>query len=1273
MIMKKIKKQMTFLLVIALIMSSFSATAFADQFENGDNTDKYNYNNGDDIDINNDNGICYDYDGYNENHIGNEQDLYGYETENIEPISGTFMGIMPFGATSNIPPEYEVEVGEAPELVIPAWEQLRPGEVWSGKRIEYPEVETFLGSGEWVSDGTAIIYIYIRGKPYNGHLLALDGDGHRRVFVEAKIDEFQFTDDFQVTWDTSHSANVWNFDFDSVSRTLSFYVDEEAIKSSTEPFRLWYHVYLDEDPNWRINHWYSTDSVNVKFRPHMSNLFYWTKEETTEPEFVGTVNWNNGWGLVSAHITDNILGISITFGESLKNIPQRQLVENVPFTQFPQFWANNATVDGQSFWWHLYWMKGTPKVYKITVRGLEQDADGNPVDITYVLDLPGGGGNTAIAAGRYRVSQSFFKRNYDPEGNRFAWDENGRLVQTSTSVAQIMLTYEDMPLGVLSVVKLAKPLFPGIVWYYDDENWTFTAGLRTANGLAKFAPVFDNGAHVPNTYRFNGFTTSDIFDEETTLTFRRVGETYSQTITIIDLPVYGAVDDISTTPLMYELVEFFTYATLGLITVYYGIDEPPTNPATLCSNTYITSGFFVYDTLTNPRHVTLKNIFDHGIGFLEVFKLLDGFPGDWDVDGDTDFYVRIFHIDTDSYLLFYPELITQVLQGGLPIQEDPAFNGTWWCVGNHKHGLTAYYDSGMIPIMELPIRVVEHLRISNLWTGMQYEIREVKRADVFTGAQAEAIWNDFWNNAVGGAGSDNRISAFESGTTWASLVTSDLGNELAISMGDDLCEWLNKNWITNTNLWEYVRPIEDDQVWHADKEWTWGVIYPTEDEEAGTVHPTRPIRFNQTETVVITNRFKYHGGDLRIMKELCANAIAWGITDDTVFHARVWADEDSVLVFVPENLNYRVIGVIEFENGVYGAYTVLCTIGTNQKPESVAITQIPFSVNMPAVLIQIPVHPYAQLLYYTVEEIIPDSGIPGLLSVEYFVKDPEGTELMMPFEMAYNETINLTFRNNFRPRPSGNNGGGQPPANNQADDLSSCQAFLIGTPDGLINPRNNITRAEIATVFFRMISDETRENYWLQENPFADVQLHQWFNNAVSTTVNMGLFEGVYEGGFAPNQAITRGELAAVLVRFMVYEDHATLSDYENRFNDIAGHWARDYINIAAGEGWIQGDDGLGGAFRPGDRLTRAEAAAMINRIFGCLVHSHEELLPNMISWPDNQNPASWYYIYIKMATNSYAYDRLTPDARYKVLHDVLEPRDWSVLERPNSRPRDIR
>ena len=255
-----------------------------------------------------------------------------------------------------------------------------------------------------------------------------------------------------------------------------------------------------------------------------------------------------------------------------------------------------------------------------------------------------------------------------------------------------------------------------------------------------------------------------------------------------------------------------------------------------------------------------------------------------------------------------------------------------------------------------------------------------------------------------------------------------------------------------------------------------------------------------------------------------------------------------------------------------------------------------------------------------------------------------------------------------RPWESGASGGSQ--GSGDLRPISGQRhAYLIGNPEGMIRPNDNITRAEAATIFFRLISDHARQQYWSLENPYSDVRKNDWFNNAVSTTTSMGLFQGVTSEIFAPGDAITRGELAAVIVRFMDTRGNPVITS--DRFNDIADHWAREYINRAAERGWLHGNTGLGGAFRPMDPITRAEAAATINRIFGRLPESAADLLPGMISWPDNSDPDSWYYLYLQSASNSYVYERKSDGIHERWL-TIIPTRDWIKLERPNSVPEGI-
>ena len=228
-------------------------------------------------------------------------------------------------------------------------------------------------------------------------------------------------------------------------------------------------------------------------------------------------------------------------------------------------------------------------------------------------------------------------------------------------------------------------------------------------------------------------------------------------------------------------------------------------------------------------------------------------------------------------------------------------------------------------------------------------------------------------------------------------------------------------------------------------------------------------------------------------------------------------------------------------------------------------------------------------------------------------------------------------------------------------------AYIIGYPDGYVRPGSKITRAEVATIFFRLISDEYLAQIWNQDNPFPDVELENWFNNAISTLSGADLLRGYPDGYFRPNNEMTRAEFAALIVRVMGYR-HA-IYNRRNGFADINGHWAAGYINVACMLSWVQGYGQE--EFRPNQFITRAEAAALVNRALGRLPQYPGDLLPDMVTWPDNMNLAAWYYLYIQEATNSH-YHVYKADGIHETWTGLITPREWWRLERPYSRPQDI-
>ncbi len=228
-------------------------------------------------------------------------------------------------------------------------------------------------------------------------------------------------------------------------------------------------------------------------------------------------------------------------------------------------------------------------------------------------------------------------------------------------------------------------------------------------------------------------------------------------------------------------------------------------------------------------------------------------------------------------------------------------------------------------------------------------------------------------------------------------------------------------------------------------------------------------------------------------------------------------------------------------------------------------------------------------------------------------------------------------------------------------------AYIIGYPDGTVRPDGPITRAEVATIFFRLLTDEARETYWCQVNSYTDVPYDGWYNNAISTLSNMGIISGYPDGSFRPDAAITRAELTKIAVSFFQYADQ--YFGYLGNFTDVTGNeWYASFVAAASALGLIEGYPD--GTFRPDAAITRAETCTIVNRTLGRKPH-RDHLLPweIMITWPDNQAPEVWYYAQIQEATNSHDYLwTFVPEGWETVEAEEwiakLPERDWAALER---------
>ena len=243
----------------------------------------------------------------------------------------------------------------------------------------------------------------------------------------------------------------------------------------------------------------------------------------------------------------------------------------------------------------------------------------------------------------------------------------------------------------------------------------------------------------------------------------------------------------------------------------------------------------------------------------------------------------------------------------------------------------------------------------------------------------------------------------------------------------------------------------------------------------------------------------------------------------------------------------------------------------------------------------------------------------------------------------------------------GGGGGSRKPTVTIPDDVPTGlngddhYAYIVGYPDSTVRPQNGITRAEVATIFFRLLTDETRNANSTKSNSYSDVAAGAWYNHAVSTLSAMGIVKGDSHGKFNPNAPITRAEFAAIAARF---DDKANTTAVD--FSDIASHWAKDEISAAANNGWINGY--TDGTFRPNNKITRAEAMTLVNRVLKRLPETAEDLHNDMIKWSDNSDTSAWYYLAVQEATNSHYYD--IKENKHEKWSKLRKTRDWTELEK---------
>ena len=259
----------------------------------------------------------------------------------------------------------------------------------------------------------------------------------------------------------------------------------------------------------------------------------------------------------------------------------------------------------------------------------------------------------------------------------------------------------------------------------------------------------------------------------------------------------------------------------------------------------------------------------------------------------------------------------------------------------------------------------------------------------------------------------------------------------------------------------------------------------------------------------------------------------------------------------------------------------------------------------------------------------------------------------------------ITFTNTYTastptdPTEPGGSGGGEgedPPTVPPLGGGDDHTSYIEGYPDGTVRPEGPITRAEVASILFRLLTDSARSAYKTTENPFPDVQEGAWYNLAVSTLQKMGILHGYEDGTFRPDRPITRAEMAVIVAQFY---DTGGSTGNKHYYEDVeADSWYSFFVEFVTEKGIMVGVGG--GSFEPDRTLTRAEAMAVFNRLLG-RKPDKESFTPveradrDYVTWPDNSK-AAWYYADVQEATNSHEYHM---SGEHEVWTDALGMKHW--------------
>lgn len=153
-------------------------------------------------------------------------------------------------------------------------------------------------------------------------------------------------------------------------------------------------------------------------------------------------------------------------------------------------------------------------------------------------------------------------------------------------------------------------------------------------------------------------------------------------------------------------------------------------------------------------------------------------------------------------------------------------------------------------------------------------------------------------------------------------------------------------------------------------------------------------------------------------------------------------------------------------------------------------------------------------------------------------------------------------------------------------------AYVMGYPDGTFRSEGNITRAEIAAIFSRILKLDTNSDL---NNNYTDIKDSHWAKGYILSLTNKGIFDEGYEDQtFRPDTNITRGELAKVITDYLEFKG-VTLQTDNTDYSDISNNWAKEAIEKVSNYGILKGYEDK--TFRPDDYASRLSVVYMVNEL----------------------------------------------------------------------------